>query len=159
MKKLNFGLNYFVLLFLFLLSSCSKDSDSVSNENLSNYSVVGEWKTTSAVLNGVQKLGGTNPLKSERTFFDADGTLFTASCSNPTFNEIDVFAISSGTWSVIGTSTLNQNADAYYYPSLDIIGSYNINCEVLKINATQLEIRINNFPNPNDIYIKKFTKI
>jgi hypothetical protein len=159
MKKLNFGLNYFVLLFLFLLSSCSKDSDSVSNENLSNYSVVGEWKTTSAVLNGDQKLGGTNPVKSERTLFDADGTIYTASCSNPTFNEIDIFAISSGTWSVIGTSTINLNEDAYYYPSFDIIGSFNIDCEVLKINATQLEIRINNFPNQNDIYIKKFTKI
>ena len=159
MKKLNFGLNYFVLLFLFLLTSCSKDSDSVSNENLSNYSVVGEWKTTSAVLNGVQKIGGTNPVKSEQTSFDANGDLFTASCSNPTWNENDVFAVSFGTWSVIGTSTLNLNEDAYYYPSFDIIGSYNINCEVLKINATQLEIRINNFPNPNDIYIKKFTKI
>lgn len=152
-------LNYLVLLISFLFLSCSEDSDSVSNENLSNFSIVGEWETTSAVLNGVQKIGGTNQAQSELTLFEANGDLTTATCSNPTMNTDDVYAISVGTWSVNATtSTLTQIASAYNYPSLSLIRSYNINCEVVKINATELVLKIRNFPNANDVYVKKYTR-
>ena len=152
-------LNYLVLLISFLFLSCSEDSDSVSNENLFNFSIVGEWKTTSAVLNGVQKIGGTNRAQSELTLFEATGDLTTATCSNPTFSIDNVYAFSEGIWSAnVATSTLTQIATAYDYPASNIIGTYNINCEVVKINATELVLKIRNYPNANDVYVKKYTR-
>lgn len=150
-------LNYLVLLISFLFLSCSEDSDSVSNENLSNFSIVGEWETTSAVLNGVQKFGGTNRLQSELTLFESNGDLTTASCSNQTMNIDDVYAYSEGIWSAnAATSTLTQIATMYDYPALNITGTYNINCEVVKINATDLVLKIR--PNANDVYVKKYKR-
>ena len=79
MKKLN----YFILLIPFLLLSCSKDSDSTVTPT--TYSVLGLWKTTSAVLNGVEKFGGANTVKSETYYFYDNGNLDTDSYSDTNY--------------------------------------------------------------------------
>ncbi len=149
MKKLN----YLFLLVPFLLLSCSKDS--TSSGTPTTYSVVGYWKTTSAVLNGVEKFGGSNPVKSESYFFDANGNFDTDSYSDT--NYTNLVGYSTGTYTIPNTSTINLSAYAYN-PSGTFTGSYNFSCEVLLINATQLQIKVLNYPSANDVYVKKFIR-
>lgn len=146
MKKLN----YFLLLIPFLLLSCSKDSSSSET-----YSIQGTWKTTSAVLNGVQIFGGTNTIKSEKYFFYANGDFDTESFTDTNYNNL--YSYSLGTYTLPSTSTLILSADVYS-PSDVFIDSYNLSCQVVKLNATQLELKVLNFPNPNDVYVKKFIR-
>jgi hypothetical protein len=149
MKKLN----YFVLLIPFLLLSCSKDS--ASPETPTTYSVLGLWKTTSAVLNGVEKFGGTNPVKSETYYFYPNGNLDTDSYSDTNYTTL--VSYSTGTFTIPSTSTLNLSAAAYN-PSGTFLASYNVSCQVLLINATQLQVKILNYPAANDVYVKKFVR-
>ena len=65
-------LNYFVSLLSLIFLSCSEDSNSA--DTLENYSVIGVLKTTSSVLNGVERFGGSNPIKSELNYSNANGT-------------------------------------------------------------------------------------
>lgn len=149
MKKLNF----IVLLISFLFLSCSKDSDSPVTP--ANYSVQGLWKTVSAVLNGVEKFGGTNTVKSELNYFNANGSLRTESYSDTNYTTLIGF--STGTYSIPTTSTINMSANVYNSSS-SLVSSYNLNCQVLLINATELQVKILNYPAANDIYIKKFVR-
>ena len=149
MKKLN----YFVLLIPFLLLSCSKDSDSTVTPT--TYSVVGLWKTTSAVLNGVEKFGGANPVKSETYYFYENGDLDTDSYSDTNYTALVGFSI--GTYTIPNTSTINLSAAAYN-SSGTFLATYNVSCQVLLINATQLQVKILNYPAANDVYVKKFVR-
>ena len=153
MKKLN----YFVLLISFLLLSCSKDSDSTVPVPLTptTYSVVGLWKTTSAVLNGVEKIGGANPVKSETYNFYENGDLDTDSYSDTNYTAL--YGYSIGTYKIPNTSTINLSADAYN-SSGTFLATYNVSCQVLLINATQLQVKILNYPAANDVYVKKFVR-
>ena len=148
MKKLN----YLVLLIPFLLLSCSSDSDS---QGPTSYSVQGLWKTTSAVLNGVEKFGGTNPVKSELNYFNADYCFETESYSDTNFSTL--YSYSIGTYSLPSSSIINMSANAYNASNV-LIGSYNFPAEVILINATQLHIKILNYPSANDVYVKKFIR-
>ena len=152
MKKLN----YFVLLIPFLFLSCSKDSASpVTPVTPAAYSVVGFWKTTSSVLNGVELFGGTNPVKSEGYYFDANGSFSTQSYTDT--NYTNLYSYSTGTFAIPRTSTINLEGNEY--SSSDVfINSYNLSCQVVKLNATQLEIKVLNYPAANDIYVKKFVR-
>ena len=149
MKKLN----YFVLLIPFLLLSCSKDSDSTVTPT--TYSVVGLWKTTSAVLNGVEKFGGANPVKSETYNFYENGDLDTDSYSDTNYTAL--YGYSIGTYTIPNTSTINLSAAAYN-SSGTFLATYNVSCQVLLINATQLQVKILNYPAANDVYVKKFVR-
>jgi hypothetical protein len=149
MKKLN----YLVLLIPFLLLSCSSDSD--SQESPASYSVQGLWKTTSAVLNGVERIGGTNTLKSELNYFNADYSFNTQSFSDTNYSTL--YSYSTGTYSQPSASTINMNANAYS-ASNALIGTYNVSAEVILINATQLHLKILNYPSVNDVYIKKYIR-
>jgi hypothetical protein len=148
MKKLN----YLVLLIPFLLLSCSSDSDS---QGPTSYSVQGLWKTTSAVLNGVEKFGGTNPVKSELYYFNADYSFETESYSDTNFSTL--YSYSIGTYALPSASTIIMNANAYS-ASNALIGTYNVTAEVILINATQLHIKVLNYPSANDVYVKKFIR-
>jgi hypothetical protein len=150
MKKLN----YLLLLLPFFLLSCSNDSNS-SSATPTSYSVQGAWKTTSAVLNGVEKFGGANPVKSEITYFDADGGLSTQSYSDTNFSTL--YSYSIGSYTNPSATTLNQSANAYY-PSGVLWSPYNISSEIILINSTQLHIKTLNFPATNDVYIKKYIR-
>ena len=149
MKKLN----YFFLLIPFLLLSCSKDS--TTTETPTTYSVVGFWKTTSAVLNGVELFGGSNPVKSEIYYFDANGSFETESFTD--INYANLISYSTGTYTIPNTSTVNLFANAYS-SSGTLYDTYNVSCEVLLINATQLHVKVLNYPSANDVYIKKFVR-
>lgn len=150
MKKLN----YFVLLIPFLLLSCSKDSDSPVTPT--TYSVVGLWKTTSSVLNGVEYFGGANTVKSETYLFYANGEFDVDSYSDTNYTAL--FSYAYGTYTIPNTSTINLSADEYNSSDVLINTYNNLSCQVVKLNATQLEIKILNFPNPNNIYVKKFVR-
>lgn len=149
MKKLS----YLILLIPFLLLSCSSDSD--SQETPASYSVQGLWKTTSAVLNGVERFGGTNTVKSELYYFNADYSFETESYSDTNYSTL--YSYSIGTYALPSASTINMNANAYS-SSNALIGSYNVNAEVILINATQLHIKILNYPAANDVYVKKYIR-
>jgi hypothetical protein len=149
MKKLN----YLLLLVSLLIISCSKDS--TTPDTPATYSVVGIWKTTSALLNGVEKFGGANPVKSETSNFNANGSLNTQSYSDT--NYATLLGYSTGTYTIPNTSTINMSANAYS-SSGALTGSYNLSCQVLLINATQLQIKVLNYPAANDIYIKTFVR-
>ena len=150
MKKLNFIV---VLLIPFLLLSCSKDS--TSSETPPTYSVLGLWKTTSAVLNGVEKFGGANTVKSETYYFYDNGNLETDSYSDTNYTTL--VSYSTGTFTIPNTSTLNLSAAAYN-SSGTYLASYNLSCQVLLINANQLQVKILNYPAANDVYVKKFVR-
>lgn len=150
MKKIN---RILVLLISILFLSCSNDS--ASTEIPATYSVIGLWKTTSAVLNGVEKFGGTNPVKSETYYFNANGDLDTDSYSDT--NYANVVGYSIGIHYSTDPSTLNLFSDTYN-SSGTFLGTYNLSCQVLLINATQLQIKILNYPAPNDVYVKKFIR-
>ena len=149
MKKLN-GL---LLLITFLFLSCSKDSSS-SNEQ-ENYSVVGVWKTTSSVLNGVERFGGSNPIKSELNYLNANGTLSIQSYSDTNYTNLVIN--SNGTYSLPNSSTINMNVNLFSASGTSL-GSYTISGQIQLINATQLEIKVLNYPAVNDVYIQKFVK-
>ena len=150
MKKLN----YFILLVSFLTLSCSKDSPP-ETATPASYSVVGLWKTTSAVLNGVERFGGTNPVKSELYNFNANGVLNTQSYSDN--NYTTVIGYSTGGYTLPNASTINMWANAYN-PNGSLLSQYNLSCQVQLINATNLEIKILNYPAANDVYVKKFIR-
>ncbi len=150
MKKLN----YLFLLIPFLLLSCSKDSATAETPT-PTYSVQGLWKTTSAVLNGVEKFGGTNTVKSELNYFNADGSLSTQSFTDTNFSTL--ISYSSGTYSIPNTSTINMSANAYN-ASGAFLATYNVSCQVQLINSTQLQLKILNYPAANDVYVKKFVR-
>jgi hypothetical protein len=150
MKKLN----YLFLLIPFLLLSCSKDSGS-STTPAPTYSVVGLWKTTSAVLNGVEKFGGNNPVKSETYYFNSNGSLTTQSYSDTNYSNL--YGSSTGTYSIPSSSTIILNANAYNAAG-SFLGSYNQSCQVLLLSATELQIKTLNYPAANDVYIKKFIR-
>lgn len=149
MKKLN----YLLLLVSFLILSCSKDSP--SSIAPATYSVVGLWKTTSAVLNGVEKLGGTNPVKSEMYYFNANGSLSTQSYSDTNYTTL--LSYSTGTYSLPNTSTINMTANAYNSTGT-LLSAYNVSCQVQLINSTELQVKILNYPAANDVYVKKFVR-
>jgi len=149
MKKLNF----IVILISFLFLSCSKDSSSSGTP--ATYSVIGFWKTTSAVLNGVEKFGGTNPVKSEVYYFNANGNLSTNSYSDTNYTTSVGFG--TGTYTIPNPSTINMSANVYN-SSATFLASYNISCQVILINATELQVKILNYPVANDIYVKKFVR-
>jgi hypothetical protein len=149
MKKLNY-----LLLFLpFFLWSCSNDSNSSGTP--ASYSVQGAWKTTSAVLNGVERFGGANTVKSEITYFDADGSLSSQSYSDSNFSNL--YSYSTGTYTNPSSSTINQTANAYY-ASGSFLGTFNISSQIILINSTQLHIKTLNFPATNDLYVKKYIR-
>ncbi|MFZ4670936.1 MAG: hypothetical protein ACOYLT_02870 [Flavobacterium sp.] len=149
MKKLN----YLILLIPFLLLSCSKDSNSSSTPP--SYSVQGLWKTTSAVLNGVEKFGGANTVKSELNYFNADGSFSTQSYTDTNFSNLYMY--SSGTYTLPTTSIINISSNVYS-ASGGFLTSSNVSCEVLLINSTQLQLKVLNYPAANDVYIKKFIR-
>jgi hypothetical protein len=149
MKKLN----YLILLIPFLLLSCSSDSD--SQESPASFSVQGLWKTTSAVLNGVERFGGTNPVKSELNYFNEDGSFNTQSYSDTNFTTI--ISYSTGTYTLPTSSTLNMSANAYNSSNV-LTGSYNVSAQITLINSTQLHIKILNYPAANDVYVKKYIR-
>ena len=152
MKKLN----YLLLLVSLLIISCSKDSTTTDTPATpATYSVVGFWKTTSSVLNGVEKFGGTNPVKSEAYYFNANGTLSTQSYSDTNYSTL--ISYSTGTYTLPNTSTINMSANAYN-PNGTLLSPYNVSCQVQLINATNLEIKILNYPAANDVYVKKFVR-
>ena len=146
MKKLI----YFLLLIPFLLLSCSKDSSSSAN-----YSIVGMWETRSSVLNGVEIHGGTNTIKSEHWYFYNDGSFESESYTDSNFG--NVYAYSLGTYTLPSNSTLNLTAQQYTATGV-LSNSFNGSIQVVKLNASQLELKILNYPNQNDVYIKKFIK-
>ena len=117
--------------------------------------MVGFWKTTSSVLNGVEKFGGTNPVKSEAYYFNANGTLSTQSYSDTNYSTL--ISYSTGTYTLPNTSTINMSANAYN-PNGTLLSPYNVSCQVQLINATNLEIKILNYPAANDVYVKKFVR-
>ncbi|MCX6172691.1 MAG: hypothetical protein NT048_07630 [Flavobacterium sp.] len=119
MKKLN----YLILLIPFLLLSCSKDSNSSSTPT--SYSVQGLWKTTSAVLNGVEKFGGANTVKSELNYFNADGSFSTQSYTDTNF--ANLYMYSSGTYTLPTTSTINISSNVYD-ASGGFLTSTNVSC-------------------------------
>jgi hypothetical protein len=145
-------LNYLIIFLSFFILSCSKDS---SSEKPPTYSVVGFWKTTSAVLNGVEKFGGSNPVKSELYYFDANGDLSTQSYSD--INYSTVISYSTGEYTLPNASTINLWANAYNSNGT-LLSQYNGSCQVQLINATKLEIKFLNYPTANDVYIKKFIR-
>jgi hypothetical protein len=149
MKKLN----YLLLLVSLLIISCSKDS--TTPDSPATYIVVGFWKTTSSVLNGVEKFGGTNLVKSEAYYFNANGTLSTQSYSDTNYSTL--LSYSTGTYTLPNTSTINMSANAYN-PNGTLLSPYNVSCQVQLINATNLEIKILNYPAANDVYVKKFVR-
>ncbi len=150
MKKLN----YFLLLIPFLFFSCSKDSGTTSTPTPS-YSIQGLWKTTSAVLNGVEKFGGTNTVKSELNYFNADGSFSTQSYSDTNFSTLAGY--STGTYTLPSSTTVNINANAYS-PSNTLLANYNVTSQITLISSTELQLKTLNYPAANDVYIKKFIR-
>jgi hypothetical protein len=147
MKKIVLG-----LLLPFLLQSCSNDSSSSSSDT---YSIEGTWKTTSTVVNGVENFGGTNIIKSELTYFYAGGDFYTEAYTDTNYSNLRSY--SEGTYTFQSASTFNLSANAYN--SSDVLtGIYNVSCQILKLNATQLEIKVTNLSNPNEVSVKKFIK-
>ena len=145
MKKIVLG-----LLLSFLLQSCSNDSSSSDT-----YSIEGTWKTTSTVFNGVETFGGTNIIKSQLTNFDAGGNFDAQSYSDSNYSNLHSYC--EGTYTFQSATTFNISANAFN--SSDVLtGTYNVSCQILKLNATQLEIKITNLPNPNDVSVKKFIR-
>jgi hypothetical protein len=149
MKKLNYFVSVIAIFFL----SCSADSNSSDTPEV--YSIVGIWKTTSSVLNGVERFGGSNPIKSELNYINANGTLSTQSYSDT--NYTNVAAYSSGTYSLPNASTINSSVNSYSSAGA-LLGSYNTSGQIQLLNATQLQIKILNYPAVNDVYIQKFVR-
>ncbi len=150
MKKLN----YFLLMIPFLLLSCSKDSGSTSSPTPS-YSIQGLWKTTSAVLNGVEKFGGTNTVKSELNYFNADGSFSTQSYTDTNYTTLYIY--STGTYTLPSSSMVNISSNVYNAAGTFLTSS-SVSCEIQSINSTQLQIKVLNYPAANDVYIKKFIR-
>ena len=149
MKKLN----YFFLLIPFLFLSCSKDS--TTSETPATYSILGAWKTKSSVLNGVEIFGDTNEIKSEWYYFNPDGSLSVQSYTDANFGNL--FSYSTGTYTIPNISTINVSVNQYL-SSGTLYYTNNLSCEVQLINATQLHVKILNYPSANDVYIKKFIR-
>jgi hypothetical protein len=146
MKKLI----YFLLLIPFLFLSCSKDSSSSAN-----YSIEGMWETRSSVLNGVELHGGTNTIKSEHWYFYNDGSFESESYTDSNFGNVYIYSL--GTYTPPSNSTLNLTAEEYTASGV-LVNSFNKSIQVVKLNASQLELKILNYPNQNDVYVKKFIK-
>ena len=141
------------LLITFLLQSCSNDSSSTSSDT---YSIEGTWKTTSTLVNGVEKFGGTNIIKSELTNFDADGNFDAQSYSDT--NYINLYSYLEGTYTFQSATTLNLSGNQYNPSGELTLTNSNISCQILKLNATQLEIKLTNLPSPNVVSVKKFIR-
>jgi len=155
---------YLFLVLPLIFSSCAKEegctdsqatnynADAEDDDGSCTYSLVGVWELTSAKLDGLEKLGVT--IGSEYALLYADGTWGTETYSDAAFT--DVAGYSVGTYSLPNTSTLNTNATTYS-PDEAITGNYNITWDITKINSSTLHLEAN-YPNANNVYIKKFSK-
>ena len=148
------------LILVMSFSSCDKDSETtpVTEEkpDTSKYSVVGVWKTTSAVLNGAELIGSSNPVDSEYYYFYSNGILDTDSFSDSNFTTL--YGYSYGTYTLT-TSTIVSISDAYLIGTeAPLLSDYTLTCDVLKINASELQIKYRDYPTPGANYVKKLVK-
>lgn len=145
------------LILVMSFSSCDKDSETTTAPDTSKYSLVGVWKTTSAVLNGVEKIGGANPVDSEYYYIFEGGYIYTESFSDSNFNTL--YGESFGNYTNLTTSSLNITGIAYFVESPDIAPiEFDIDCDVLKINANELHIKYRDYPTLGANYVKKLVK-
>lgn len=149
------------LILVMSFSSCDKDSETtpVTEEkpDTSKYSVVGVWKTTSAVLNGAELIGGSNPVDSEYYYFYANGILDTESFSDSNFTTLYIY--SYGTYTLPTTSTIVAISDVFSIDSqTPLFTDFPLTCDVIKINASELQIKYRNYPTPGANYVKKLVK-
>ena len=149
------------LILVMSFSSCDKDSETtpVTEEkpDTSKYSLVGVWKTTSAVLNGVEKIGGANPVDSEFNYIYEEGIIYSVAYSDS--NSTTLYGYSYGFYTNLTTSAFNIKGAASFVESPDLEPTeFDIDCDVLKINASELQIKYRDYPTPGANYVKKFVK-
>jgi hypothetical protein len=119
--------------------------------------LVGVWKTTSAVLNGVEQIGGANLVDSEYYYFYAGGYIDTESFSDSNFATL--YSSSYGTYTLPTTSTIVSISDVFSIDSqTPLLTDYPLTCDVLKINASELQIKFRDYPTPGANYVKKLVK-
>lgn len=131
---------------------CSKDDAPTTPVD---YSILGIWKTTSAVKNGVETFGGSNTVKSEQTFFISDGSVLTYSYTDLNFNAL--YIKSAGTYTK-SSKNIIMTANVYDSSNILIRSNVSTSSEIILLNATELQIKILNYPAANDVYVKKYVR-
>ena len=141
-----------ILSIIVIVFGCSKDDTSTP----ANYSILGIWKTTSSVKNGVEIFGGSNTVKSEMTYFISDGSVLTYSFTDSNFT--NKYISSDGTYTK-SSNTLNMTANIYNSSNTLILQNVSTSSEITLLNATELQLKILNYPSANDVYIKKYVRL
>jgi len=135
---------------------CSKDSPA-SESTPANYSILGIWKTTSAVKNGVEQFGGSNTVKSEVTYFFSQSNLTQSeSYSDSNFTNLVLKSVGNYTKS---SNTLNMTSNVYNSSNTLLYSNVTTSSEITLLSATELQIKTLNYPSPNDVYIKKYVRL
>jgi hypothetical protein len=144
-----------ILSLAIIVFGCSKDETPTPTP--ANYSILGIWKTTSGVKNGVEMYGGSNIIKSEATTFYSNG--FTQSLSFSDSNFSTRYSSLEGTY-VVQNSNINfTNCSVYNANNTLTAQNVSLNGQIILLTATELQIKILNYPNTNDIYIKKYVRL
>lgn len=138
-----------------LVFGCSKDCPA-SEPTLANYSILGVWKTTSAVKNGVEIFGGSNTVKSEMTYFISDGSTISYSYTDTNFTNLNIKSVGTYTKS---SNTLNMTANVYNSSNTLILQNVSTSSEITLLSATELQLKTLNYPSANDVYIKKYVRL
>ncbi len=139
-----------------LVFGCSKDDCPTTEPTPANYSILGIWKTTSIIKNGVEQFGGSNTVKSEITYFFSESNL-TQSESYSDSNFTNLYIKSVGTYTK-SSNSLNMTANVYNSSNVIILSNISTSSEITLLNATELQIKTLNYPSPNDVYIKKYVR-
>ena len=144
-----------ILSIAMVVFGCSKDETQAPTP--ANYSILGVWKTTSAVKNGVETYGGSNNVKSEATFYFSNGATKSISYSDSNFNT--QYSSLEGTYAVQGSNINFTNCIVYLNTNNTTINNVSFTGQIILLTATELQIKILNYPNVNDVYVKKYVRL
>jgi hypothetical protein len=141
-----------ILSIAMMVFGCSKDDTSTP----ANYSILGVWKTTSSVKNGVETFGGSNTVKSEMTYFISDGSVLTYSYTDSNFTNLLIS--SDGTY-IKSSNTLNMTANVYNSSNVLTNPNVSTSSEITLLSGTELQLKTLNYPSANNVYIKKYVRL
>lgn len=139
-----------------MVFGCSKDCPA-SESTPANYSILGVWKTTSGVRNGVELYGGSNIMKSEATFYFSNGATSSTSYSDSNFNT--QYSSLEGTYAVQGSNINFTNCKTFDANNTLTAQNISFTGQIILLTATELQIKILNTPNQGDVYIKKYVRL
>ena len=142
-----------ILSIAMVVFGCSKDEAPTP----ANYSILGIWKTTSGVKNGVEMYGGSNIIKSEATTFYSNGLTQSYSFSDSNFST--QYSSLSGTYAVQSSNINFTNCSVYLNTNNTTINNLSFTGQIILLTATELQIKILNYPNVNDVYVKKYVRL